>query len=186
MSGTPCRQRGATLIVALIMLVAMAMLGIWAFNTGTTNLRIVGNSQARAEALTATQAAVETTISSPLFITNPTAVAASPIAVDLDGDGRSDLSARLSPAPSCYRVRVVKTAELDPAAAADLACYGTGAAQNPGIVAAGPTNAGESMCADSEWNVRATVDDAGSGARAVLNQGVAVRSLTTDANNGCP
>lgn len=179
-------QRGISLIVALIMLVAMAMLAVWAHNAGTTNLRVVGNSQVRHEALAATQAAVESTISSPMFITHPAAVAAEPVGVDVDGDGREDYSARLSPAPSCYRVRTVKTAELDPAVAADLACFSSGSAQNAGIVLAGATTAGDSLCADSEWNVRATVSDAATGARAVVNQGIGTRSLATDAANACP
>ena len=40
----PRAQRGATLIVALIMLVALAMLSLWSFNAGTMNLRVVGNN----------------------------------------------------------------------------------------------------------------------------------------------
>ena len=70
-------QRGATLVVALIMLVALAMLSVWAFNAGTMNLRVVGNSQARQEVVTAAQAAIELTISTPaLHSVDPVAVAA--------------------------------------------------------------------------------------------------------------
>jgi Tfp pilus assembly protein PilX len=58
-------QRGATLIVALIMLVALAMLSLWSFNSGTMNLRVVGNSQARQEVVAAAQAATEMTLSTP-------------------------------------------------------------------------------------------------------------------------
>ena len=100
------RERGATLIVALILLVAMAMLSVWAFNTGTTSLRVVGNSQSRQEVVTAAQAAIELTISSPLFIQQPAVVAAAPIPVDIDGDGHPDVSVNLVPAPACYRMAV--------------------------------------------------------------------------------
>ena len=169
------------------MLVAMSMLAVWAFNAGTTNLRIVGNGQSRQQALSAAQGAIEQTISSTQFITNPQAVAANPIAVDIDGDGRGDYNAQLSPVPSCYRLRIIKSDELDPAVAQDLACYASGAAQNSGIVLNGSNNAaGDSMCSDSEWNVRAQAEDPTTGARVAVNQGVAVRSLSTDAANGCP
>jgi len=64
-------QRGATLVVALIFLVLMSLFAISAFNSSTGNMRIVGNTQARQESLSAAQLAVEKTISSSNFHTNP-------------------------------------------------------------------------------------------------------------------
>lgn len=181
------RQRGATLIVALILLVALAMLSVWAFNTGTTSLRVVGNSQARHEVVAAAQAALEQTISTPLFTQEPVAVAAGLIPVDIDGDQVADYQARLEPAPACYRVRVLKVNELDPTSPSDLACLGSSSAQNPNIQMAGSTpTTGDSLCADSEWNLRAVVVDPRSNARGAVNQGVAVRSLSTDSATSCP
>ena len=183
----PRRQRGATLIVALIMLVALAMLAVWAFNTGTMNLRVVGNSQARQEVIAAAQAATELTLSTPVFTQDPVAVAAGPIPIDVDGDTVPDYTARLTPAPSCYRVRVLKVNELDPSSASDRACLGSSTAQNPGIETAGVAPvAGDSLCADSDWNLRAVVSDARTHATAAVNQGIAVRSLTTDTASACP
>jgi len=180
-------QRGATLIVALIMLVALAMLSLWSFNSGTMNLRVVGNSQARQEVVAAAQAATEMTLSTPLFTQDPLAVSAGAIPIDIDGDTLPDYQAQLSPAPSCYRVRVLKVNELDPASEGDRACLGSSTAQNPGIEIAGAASStGDSLCADSEWNVRAVVTDARSHATAAVNQGVAVRALTTDTASACP
>jgi heme exporter protein D len=180
-------QRGATLIVALIMLVALALLAVSAVNTSTTNLRVVGNTQSRQEALAAAQAAVELTISTPLFITSAAAVAAAPIPVDVDGNGAADYEARLSPKPACYRVRVLKINELDPNSSADLACLGSGAAHTAGIEVAGAAPVtGDSLCADSDWNIRAVVADARSSASVAVNQGISVRSLSTDTDNACP
>ena len=180
-------QRGATLIIALIMLVALAMLSAWAFNGSQMNMRVVGNSQARQEAVSAAQAAVELTISTPAFSVDPVAVAASAIPIDIDGDATSDYAVRLSPAPTCYRVRVLKVNELDPSNAGDRACLGSSASPNPGIETAGATpTTGDSLCADSEWNVRAVVTDPRSNANAAINQGVAIRSLSTDTANACP
>ena len=180
-------QRGATLIIALIMLVALAMLSAWAFNGSQMNLRVVGNSQARQEVVTAAQAAVELTISTPMFSVDPVAVAAAPIPIDIDGDAQSDYAVRLSPAPACYRVRVLKVNELDPMVEGDRACLGSSASPNPGIETAGATPpTGDSLCADSEWNLRAVVADPRSNANAAVNQGVAIRSLSTDTANACP
>jgi hypothetical protein len=181
------RERGITLIVALVMLLALSMLAVWAYNSSTANMRIVGNTQARGETFAAAQAAVEKTISSPLFVQQAAAVASAPVAVDIDGDGANDFSARLTPAPACYRVRPVKVNELDAALPQDLNCLGSSAATTSGIEvdgAAPPT--GDSLCADSEWNVRAEVADARSNAYVAVNQGVGIRSLTTDAANACP
>jgi hypothetical protein len=180
-------QRGATLIISLIMLVAMAMLSVWAFNSGSMNLRVVANSQSRQEVVSAAAAAIELTISTPLFAQDPAAVAASPIPIDIDGDANADYQAQLTPVPSCYRVRVLKVNELDPASAGDRACLGSSSATNPGIETVGAaTTTGDSLCADSEWNLRAVVADPRSNASAAINQGIAVRSLSTDTANACP
>ena len=171
-------QRGATLIIALIMLVALAMLSAWAFNGSQMNMRVVGNSQTRQEAVAAAQAAIELTISSPAFAVDPVAVAASAIPIDIDGDSNPDYQVQLTPA---------QQAELERSVAGDRACLGSSAAPNPGIVTTGsapPT--GDSLCADSEWNLRGVVTDPRTNASAAVNQGVAIRSLSTDATNACP
>lgn len=181
------RQRGVTLVVALIMLTALGLLAAWAVKMGTTNLRVVGNSQARQDAFTTAQAAIEATISSPEFSQRPAVVAARPVGIDLDGDGTADQTATLSPAPACYRVRPVRVTELDPTQAADLPCLKSSSSSTAGIDFAGSTaGSGESLCADTEWNLRAVVTDASTGAQVAVNQGMALRSLVTDANNACP
>jgi hypothetical protein len=182
----PARQRGATLFVAMIILAALALLAAWAFNSSTMNLRVVGNSQTRAEVFAAGQTAIEQTISSPAFMQQPLVVAAAPIPIDVDGDGVVDQTARLVPAPSCYRARTVRMNELDAAQASDRPCLRSASSANLGIEAAGGEASGDSLCADSEWNVRAAVNSPDSGARAVVNQGVAMRGAITDAANNCP
>lgn len=181
------RERGATLVIALIMLVALALLAVRAFNSGTTNLRIVGNTQARQETLAAAQVAIEATISSSLFTKDPAGVAGNPIPVDLDGDGVADYIVTLSPAPVCYRKKVIPTAALDLAAPAfkDKNCLGstqTDFGTDSDTATAGST---DSLCANSDWNVRAVVTDVATKASVALNQGVTVRILTTDADNFC-
>lgn len=182
----PEQQRGATLVVTLIFLILMSLFAVNAFNSSSTNLRVVGNTEARQEALAAAQAAVEQTISFTLFSTNPDGVAANPVPVDINGSGSPDFQVRMLPKPSCYRVLPIKTADLDPNVASDLSCLRSGALQTSGLDAPGLTaGAGDSMCSQSEWNIRAEVVDPRTGTRVAVNQGVGVRVLGTDAANAC-
>lgn len=178
-------QRGMTLIVVLILLTGLGLMAALGVRSGTTNLLAVGNTQSRQEALSAVQTAVERTISTREFSEQPAAVAAQPIPVDVDGDGTPDETVTLTPAPACYNFRIVKSSELDDNVAADVSCMVGNAGRNAGIDSPALT-AGDSYCADSEWNVRAAVTSAATGARAVVNQGVAMRGVITDAANNCP
>src|SRR5205823_12777067 len=65
------RQRGATMIVSLIMLLLITLLAISSFTLGKGNLQIVGNMQQRQQAFAAAQAALATVISSTQFTTTP-------------------------------------------------------------------------------------------------------------------
>lgn len=181
-------QRGAVLIIALIMLVAMALLAVTAFNSSTLNLRVVANTQLRQEAVAAVQTAIERTISSPQFSTNAAAVAANPIPVDVNGDSNTDYTVSLTPMPKCYKYRVLKNSELDLSAplVKDKRCQRP-PPENFGLDddGAGATTSADSLCADSEWNVRGVVTDASTNVSVAINQGIALRVATTDAANGC-
>lgn len=179
-------QRGSTLIVTLLFLVLMSMFAVSGFNSSSANLRVVGNMQARQESTAAAQAGVENTISSIAFTTDSEGVAATPVPVDINGDGTTDYQVRMVPKPHCYRVRAIKSAQLDPALASDLACMRSGVVQLPGLESADlAASSGDSMCAQTEWNIRAEVADGRTGAKVGVNQGVAVRVLETDAQNSC-
>ena len=65
------RQHGATLLVALIMLVVLTLFVVSALNTSKTNLQVVGNMQAKSEALAAGQEVMETVLSTTAFISSP-------------------------------------------------------------------------------------------------------------------
>ena len=178
------REHGATLVVALIVLVLMALGAAQAFKGSTNNLRVVGNAQARQEMTAAANDAIEQTLSSALFTIDPTAVAAAAIPVDIDGDGVSDADVQLSPAPTCYRVKPIKEQQLDVALASDRACM-KGSGGNIGIDN-GSNVAGDSLCSETEWRLRAVVSEAKTGTQVAANQGVAMRVLAVDASNTCP
>lgn len=180
-------QRGATLVVALVFLILMSLFAVSAFKGSAGNMRIVGNMQSRQEATAVAQQAVEQTLSSFLFTTNPTAVAATPVTVDIDGDGTVDYVASLNPQPKCYRTKAIKSSELNAALAADRSCLKSSVVQQGGIDSVdAAADAGNSMCANSEWDVGSTVVDNRSGTKVALHEGVAVRVLETDAVNACP
>lgn len=180
------RQRGATLLVAMIFLVLMSLFAISAYKSSTGNLRIVGNMQSHQESVAVAQKAIEQTISSTLFTTNPKEVANTLLPVDIDGDGTADYTARLDPQPACYRTKPIKSTDLNPNLDADLACMKSGTVQLGGLDDPNAAaTAGNSLCANSEWNVGALVVDQKTGTTVEVNQGVAVRVLEADANNLC-
>ena len=180
------RQRGATLIMTLIFLMIMSLMAVSAFNLTSTNVRITGNMQARNEALSAAQAGLAATISNVQFSTNPALIAATPLAVDVNGDGVSDYNVTRNPQPKCNKVKTLKASDLNPSVPADLACMGSAAANNSGIESAlTGSAAGDSMCANSEWNIRASVVDPASQVEVAVNQGVSLRVLSTDADTAC-
>jgi Tfp pilus assembly protein PilX len=79
-------QRGAALVVGMIMLLLITVMLITALNLGTTNFRAVSNMQFRNEAIAAANAAIEQVISSP-FTDAP---AAESINVDIDNNAPVD------------------------------------------------------------------------------------------------
>ncbi|MFN5881222.1 MAG: PilX N-terminal domain-containing pilus assembly protein [Burkholderiales bacterium] len=178
------RQEGMTLVITLVMLLIVGVVALSSLGGSERNLQIAGNMQQRQEALAASQAALEQTLSSSAFVRDPLAAAASPVPVDLDGDGTADREVRLDPAPACLRVRPIKMAELDPAATGDLACLGSSSQVSGRDFSS--TATGDSLCGESLWNVSASVSDATTGAQVRIHQGVAIRIATTDAQNACP
>lgn len=190
---TNASQRGATLVVALIFLVLMSLFAISAFNSSSNNLRIVGNSQAMQESLSAAQLAVEATISTPEFYQNPNGVATSPIPVDMNGDGTADYTAWLKPAPQCYRAKPLLKEEIpDPPKDGETTvdvwekCRYSLSQTPISIDKETPdTSTNPASCAAMEWNVRAEVKDATSSTQVTVNQGVAVINQAIIASNYC-
>jgi Tfp pilus assembly protein PilX len=90
------RERGAALVVGLIMLVLITLMLITALNLGTTNYRAMTNMQFRAEALSAANKAIEQVISTP-FTAAP---AAEVVSVDIDSDADTDYTVAVA-VPEC-------------------------------------------------------------------------------------
>lgn len=173
MSRLPRRQRGATLIVSLIMLVLITLLAVSSFSLGKGNVQIVGNMQQRSQIFAAAQQAVATTISNRQFTLTPTNFIPAPctanntVCVGVNGDGNPDINVLLTATCDSILPITVTQALNDPT----LTNCVIGAGQNTGQV--GATN-GNSMCSHSVWEVQASATDTLTGANAVIDQGVGV------------
>lgn len=190
------RQSGATLLVTLIMLIMLTLFAISAMNTGTINLRMVGNMQARSEALDSTNRMIERVLSVPTFISTPANAIASPcgapntICTDLNGDGTPEFTTTLSPAPACVQARAIKVKELIlQIGNEDLACVQAQAQGTFAVAGAAPT--GDSLCGVTVWDITAVTRTSGATAantevNFTATQGVGVRVSALDMATNCP
>jgi len=190
-------QRGATLVIALIMLVLLTLFAISALNTSTTNLKVVGNMQARTEAFNAAQQGIDTVISRTDFVTAPAAAVVNPcgaanqLCIDKDGKPTTILAdsyytTKITGAPfdlvkpACITVRPIKSSELILSIPEDQDCS-VGVKQQFGV--AGATS-GDSLCANAVYQITAETT-AISGAKATVTQGIGIRISTDDMATSC-
>lgn len=157
------RQRGAALIIALIVITLVSLVVVGAFNLSSSNLKGVANTQFRSEGISAANLAVEQVVSgSFLTILNSTRE----VEFDLDANGTSDYRAKVY-VPQCpLRVRRLR---LDAPSGYETS-DGT------------PILAGE-YTADYELRsvVSASeVDTSGTGVSVTIRQGVRVPMSETD------
>jgi FlaG/FlaF family flagellin (archaellin) len=177
-------QRGITLVIGMILLVLLTLFVIATVSMTSLNLRTIGNTQSRNEAVGAAQQAVEQ-VASTDFPKDPKAVA---VNVDVNGDGTTDYAVAVAK-PACLNSVPIKLpipgqpSEIDPAVVDDQACFGGISASGAGIVG-GASGAGNSGCANTQWDVNATVtDNGGNGAAMTLHQGIGRRIAIGDV--GC-
>jgi len=176
-------QRGTSMFVGLIMLILLTLLGISAYQSSNTNLKIVGNMQVRQESLAAAQTATEKVISDPAFITTPPAPATVPM-------NNASYTVEFTPAPACMSVVDIPSEDLDPTNADDLKCIPSGVTRESGIFAGGGAPLPPSYCSNTRWRVNAQVKDPNVATTAPpvtkLEQGVAVRVSKAKALTYCP
>lgn len=156
---SPRRQRGATLIVGLIMLVLITLMMVTAFMQSSGNLKSVGNMQYRDEATAAANAAIEEVISTAANFVTP---AANTITV-------GDYSVSVAVPQCLYQIPIVVNSSGD---------------QNPGIYIEGVVASGASGFLETYWDIAATVTDTMSGTSVETHQGIKI-VLPADPNP-CP
>ena len=178
-------QRGAVLVVAMVILTVVAVLSMSALRAGDSGQQVAANMQSRQEGLDAAQVAVERVISTREFFQNPDAITAapySPLAIDVNSDNRADFSVAMQ-RPQCLRARPVPAIDLDPSAARDRACLSSASVTDSGNV--GSAALSGSFCSDTEWQLSARANSSATATDVMIRQGVAVRVRTTDADSFC-
>lgn len=162
------KQRGSTLLVALVMLMLLTLIAFAAMNASTTSIQVVGNAQFREEANAAAQQAIERVISSD-FTPNPVS---SVVTVNVGGTNYVATVA----VPKCISSMPVTNSQLDVSNPDDAVCLGSGSLQNSGVFnASGVVSTAQSWCNKQMWEVNATVDDSDTGAKTNVHQGVSLR-----------
>jgi Tfp pilus assembly protein PilX len=157
--GSPRSQRGATLIVGLIMLVLITLLVTSAFTLSTSGLKSVGNMQARDEAIAAGNKAIEQVVSSP-FTAAP---AGETLIVDLNNDGTTDYVVALN-TPTCVSASQIAGTSVPPSSLSLGSAFALSTSSKYETI----------------WDLDANVSDPnGSGAAVRVHQGV--RVLLTEA-----
>ena len=143
-------QRGATLLVTLIMLVVLTLFAVTAFNLSSVNLKIVGNFQQQKEADATVQQALAQVMST-------VAAFESPAVINLCIPGGTT--------PPCAASQHNVTIDRP-------RCNYTTAARGYTKVL------GQLTPEDTNWDVRASYTDAVTNAKAAIVQGVSVRMLS--------
>jgi Tfp pilus assembly protein PilX len=188
------RQRGITLVTALIMLVLLTLMAITAFHIGTSQTSIVSNAQHRDEALDAAQQAIDKVINSPDFMSTPAAAIASTATncsggaantwcVDVNGDGTLDITVALTPQPKCVSGSAISNDALDIVLnPEDQQCLTPQGQECLGMPGGCPST---SLCANATWEVSAQASDTTTNTKVNVVQGVASRMWKTDLDSNC-
>lgn len=154
-------QRGATLVVSLIMLTVISLIVIAGFTLSTANLKAVGNMQVQQEAVAAGNRAIEVVVGSA-FTAAPTAQS---INVDINNDGNNDYTVAVA-APVCVKAVIASTA---PPSSIGLSMGG-----------------GSGTTWHTDWDLEAVIDDSSTGARVTVHQGVRVLLGDSEKTAVCP
>lgn len=181
-------EKGATLLVVLIMLVLLTLAVGMSFNAGRINTAIVGNQQAVQSTTDAARVAIDEVLSRPLFALSPSAPFGSGNEKFYDTDSNGTLNQntdiKVTITQSCIKNYTVLPKIEDPTAADSQGCV-IGEGQNKGTEGA----AADQKCADVIWELIADARDPVTEAQTVATQGVRVRQLTvatTNTANYCP
>lgn len=180
-------QGGMALVVGLILLALMTVMAITSFNIGRTSLDIVGNMQARQQAVAAANDAIQEAVSTVRLFQAPESIFLNPCGApntrcfDINGDGTDDITVTLDPTPRCIQSQVIPNASLELKDPNQAGCA-TGAGQTFGIEG---TATGSSLCASSVWEIVAVARDPVTEAEVVVTSGAAVRVSTDDVGTTC-
>lgn len=168
-------QRGATLLVAMVMLVVLTLLVVYAIRSGITNLTIAGNMQLQTESTAVGQQAIDTVVEA-IKVDSVDISAYTPPPLNVSVNGKSyTVTPTLS---SCVLEVPIMNSDLNPANANDVPCFES-PDQDSAITAAGTLTSRPSACKNQQWEIRASIADADTGVNATVVQGVSARVPST-------
>jgi type II secretory pathway pseudopilin PulG len=190
------RQRGVTLIISLIMLVLLTIMALTSFNIGKSSLQVIDNAQQQGQVLNAAQTMLNQVVSSPTFTEAPgnvldnsncpsaLAAPANSRCVDVTGDGKTVVVVTMTPQPLCLQATAIpnSTLNLSSQSSEDWGCT----VQERGQHGIEGMQEGDSLCANSLWELNAEAKESVSSAKALVTQGVAMRVSKDSVDTACP
>lgn len=175
------RQKGATLLVGMIMLVVLTLLVVFAIRSSNTGLQVAGNMQAQIEATGAAQQAIEQIVDQfKLDSLNPADVPAQTFVVQM---GNQQFQVAVA-TPVCEMKAPLNDIEIVDPTGTGRNCLGS---NNNDIIVDVDGNpiSRLTICATQSWRVEASASDPVTGANVSLVQGVSIR--VQDLGDGqCP
>ncbi len=149
-----CRQQGATLITALVMLIVLTLLVVSAIRSSTVNLRVAGNMQIQQENIHAAQQGTEAYISND-FTQSP-AQSSIPVTINSTTPNYTANVAK----PTCFGTRPLQVNEpMTPDG-----CRGSNKYD--------PNNTSPTDCSAQQWDVSTTVTDPVTNTPTTVHQGI--------------
>ncbi|WP_372750234.1 pilus assembly protein [Litorivivens sp.] len=176
-------QRGAVLVIVLIMVGIFMVIVTSLVASSSINFRIAGNQQYRMEAKSAAKNALEAYVSNPANFGPSPPTAAKTYEFNFNGDTDSsgnpviDMRATVPP-PVCATSKPIPQSELDLDDPDDAQCAGSVVSTQGMIGASGSVGAGASWCSNVKWQISAEVDDAATGVALAMVQGISMRATT--------
>lgn len=153
-----------TLFICIVMLLLCTVMVVTAYSLSTMNLRAAGNVQMREEAIAAANLAIEDVITTGLFEqTSFYSTFPRTISVDINNDEVTDYSVQL-PVPVCVRAERASTTT-------------TSSVTLPGMSATSAWN--------TVWELDATAQDAATGVKVQVLQGIRVLLSDVERNQVC-
>lgn len=154
-------QRGATLIIGLILLVLISLIVVNAVTLSSSNLKAVGNMQVHNESIAAANQAIEKFVSAPFYNT----VGTQTFTVDINGDGNNDYSVKIAQ-PQCLGWKQAAIA-----APSDVEM---------------PVTMQYAAEFETDWDVGATVTDNATGSTVEVHEGMRKRLSQAIKDTVCP
>jgi hypothetical protein len=164
-------QKGSTLLMSMIVLIALTLLVVFSIRSGNTNLRIAGNAQTKMEADAATHQVIEQVIEQIRVADDPSQIAAQSVTVSA---GPATYTVDVKAMNKCIVDEPVLNYSLNPDLANDKECFDSIDSDNP-IQSDGKQVSKLSGCKTQQWEIQAGVSDSLTGAKVDQVQGISMR-----------